>query len=129
MCLNEAALQLRHEKTAAIVQSNSNIGVKEYDRKGLLSFFKRWPNVPPLTNVQREGESWEDDQSTILFTGEAMVRCRVAVEGLRQHARRPDDASFEKITKLDEVAFEMIGDDFNKTVRTCMAMFVTPEYH
>jgi hypothetical protein len=40
----------------------------------------------------------------------------MAVEGLRRHARRPEGASFEKITQLDEVAFEMIGDNFNETV-------------
>ena len=44
---------------------------------------------------------------------DALLRCSVAVEGLRAHSRK--GPSFEKITQLNEVAFEMIGDDFEKT--------------
>jgi hypothetical protein len=50
----------------------------------------------------------------LLLSIEALVRCDIAVEGLRDHARKPP--TFEKITHLSEVAFEMIGDDFNRTI-------------
>lgn len=66
--------------------------------------------------AKRERGEHREEEEPLLFTGKAMVECDVAVEGLRRHARRPDGLRFEKITQLDEVAFEMIGDDFNKTV-------------
>jgi hypothetical protein len=48
-----------------------------------------------------------------LVTIKALVRCPDSVEGLRRHYRKAP--TFTKITQLDEVAFEMIGDDFNHT--------------
>jgi len=56
----------------------------------------------------------DPDSGDLLLGIEALVRCDVAVEGLRDHARKPP--TFEKITHLSEVAFEMIGDDFNRTI-------------
>ena len=70
---------------------------------------------PTMTQVHeirdclgRAGEERRVDPMTLT----ALVHCDVAVDGLRKHARQP--AGYHKMPNLNEVAFEMIGDDFNK---------------
>jgi len=65
--------------------------------------------------IHHSDDSHESDESQTVFkiTLQTVLGCPVAVDGLRKNARKAP--TFEKITQLTEVAFEMIGDDFNKT--------------